>query len=252
MAKKLGVIVCEDAEKWGGVDYCGTATINVFRSDDSEEWKYFRATLGEVPDSSELSEYKGFVIGGSHYSANNTSSWINKLEQFIRDVRQLQVDTPTTAPKLVGICFGHQIMNKALGAKVIKNTGGRFVFGRYDINVDSDELKNSAFYKEVFPGKDSFVLLQSHSEEVTDLPVQAKVLASSDLCPNEIVAYGDKTLSFQGHMEITDEEALKNILPYIRRAGVFSEQDEQVMWEKMKEKPGHRAEVIEMIKKYLK
>lgn len=251
MATKYGVIACEDAEKWGGVDYVGQLTIDVFREDQSEDWTYFRTTLGELPDAEELCKYKGFIIGGSHYSANDTAPWVDKLEQFIRDIRQLQLNTQT-APKLVGICFGHQIMNKALGAKVIKNKAGKFVFGRCDINIDSTELKESDYYKHVFHGEDSFVLLQSHSEEVTDLPPDAKVLASSETCPNEIVSYGDKCLSFQGHMEITDEQALHKILPAIKNAGLFSEQDEQVMWENMKKKPGQRDEAVRMINKYFK
>ena len=54
----------------------------------------------------------------TEYSAYDSDAWISQLKDFIR-----QVDA-TTNSKILGICFGHQIIAEALGGKVEKNTLG--------------------------------------------------------------------------------------------------------------------------------
>jgi len=248
---KLAIISCEDAPKWGGPE--GARRLcKMFKNQPDETWEYFMATEGEIPDSSKLEEYKGFVLTGSHYSANDQHDWILRLEKFLKDVFEYQEAKKQCSPKLVGICFGHQIMAKSLGAKVVKNNNGKFVFELGQIDVDQG-FKEKEYYQKVFKEDPSFSMFQSHSEEVKDLPSDViQSVARSDKCEHEILTYNKEGgLSFQGHMEITSEECLEKILPAIKNAGVYSTDQESEMKETLKKRENQREQVVTLIKEYL-
>ena len=56
----------------------------------------------EFPDS--ITECDGWFISGSRYGAYEDHPWIPPLEQFIRDIY-------ADGRPLVGVCFGHQIID---------------------------------------------------------------------------------------------------------------------------------------------
>lgn len=260
---RYAVLGCEDALKWGGPE--GTKRLcDMFRSHPDEQWEFYAATQGNLPSVDELDEFKGFILTGSHYSANDQHPWIAKLEDFLQRVFSYQqLKHNKECPKLVGICFGHQLMAKAAGAKVVKNELGKFVFELCNIDV-SDTLKGKLFYKKVFPSaekkeRDSFVLFQSHSEEVKGIPIPGNTspgnplsVASSDKCEHEILLFNEGAgISFQGHMEITNEECMEKILPSIKNAGLFTEEQEKELKRDLDVKINQREEIVELVKQFL-
>jgi GMP synthase-like glutamine amidotransferase len=68
----------------------------------------FDVTAGIYPKDPSI--YDSFLMTGSMYSAYDDVEWIHKLVAFIR-----QIDS--TNQKIVGICFGHQLLAHALGGK---------------------------------------------------------------------------------------------------------------------------------------
>ena len=80
-------------------------------------WNYvvYDCTTGTFP--SVASECDGYVIGGSPASVNDGDAWIVTLLDFIRELNDS--NTP-----VVGCCFGHQAIAKALGGEVGANPGG--------------------------------------------------------------------------------------------------------------------------------
>ena len=54
---------------------------------------------------------------GSRYSAYSDLDWIRTLEEFLQDGIGSKIP-------MLGICFGHQILCKVLGAKVVKSDHG--------------------------------------------------------------------------------------------------------------------------------
>ena len=61
---------------------------------------------GELP--TDIDQFDGFVIPGSKYNATDDEPWIEPLCEVIRQAH-------AQGKALFGICFGHQVIAKALG-----------------------------------------------------------------------------------------------------------------------------------------
>lgn len=66
-----------------------------------------------------LDDIDGILITGSRYNAFDDDPWIQALVAYTKKA----IDTNGRV-KVVGICFGHQIIGRALGAKVGKSVKG--------------------------------------------------------------------------------------------------------------------------------
>jgi len=75
-----------------------------------EPWANYEAFNGHLPSEAELQHLRALVIPGSTSAAYDDLPWIASLSEFIRHIYN---DYP--AIKLVGICFGSQIIAVALG-----------------------------------------------------------------------------------------------------------------------------------------
>lgn len=141
---------------------------------------------GEIPASPE--ECDAWLITGSKFGVYDGYDWIEELKAFVRQAHSAR-------RPVVGICFGHQLIAEALGGKVEKSDKG------WGVGLHSWELKEKADWMEG-AGED-FALQVSHQDQVVELPEGARVLASSDFCPNALLAYDDWAVSFQGHPEFS-------------------------------------------------
>ena len=83
--------------------------------------KCFDCTANQFPTQEDYQELDGFIITGSKYSSYddkvNNIEWISQLKSHVREMNQRKI-------KLVGICFGHQVIAESLGGKVTKNPLG--------------------------------------------------------------------------------------------------------------------------------
>ena len=128
----------------------------------------------------------GWLITGSKFGAYEEYAWIRRLEQFLRDAYR-------QAMPLVGICFGHQVLAKALGGDVVKSDAGWGVgLHRYELVAQPAWLD---------PPTASFKINAMHQDQVVALAAGSTVVGCSDFCPNAVLAYGDRAISFQGHPE---------------------------------------------------
>jgi hypothetical protein len=70
-------------------------------------------------DDIQANKYDGILITGSVRSAYEDEEWIHKLIQFVKDIRSKAPET-----RIVGICFGHQIIAMATGGTCEPNPSG--------------------------------------------------------------------------------------------------------------------------------
>ncbi|MBV2182135.1 MAG: gamma-glutamyl-gamma-aminobutyrate hydrolase family protein [Castellaniella sp.] len=205
---KIGLLQCDDVaqpliERHGSYpDMIQT----LLRSVDPEvELQVFACHEGRIPDRTDGVD--GWLTTGSKYGANDDADWIAALERFIRTLWQAH-------QPLVGICFGHQLMAKALGGRVERSVNG-WGLGAYPVTLSQQEPWMSPW------DSPTLELLASHQDQVVELPPQGRILAHSGFCPIYMMQVGDVFLGIQGHPEFS-RAYLEDLLE-LRRTGVSPE-----------------------------
>jgi GMP synthase-like glutamine amidotransferase len=154
--------------------------------DPKIKFTVYDAQLGHLPSDTHAAD--AYLITGSRYGVNDGFLWIAQLEQFVRTLYAAQ-------KKVIGICFGHQLIAKALGGKVIKSPKG------WGVGMSQNTV---VAHKEwMIPYSNNINILVSHQDQIVDLPLGAEVLASSDFCPYYMTQVGCHFLTIQGHPEFT-------------------------------------------------
>ncbi|MFA5678526.1 MAG: gamma-glutamyl-gamma-aminobutyrate hydrolase family protein [Pseudomonas sp.] len=172
----------------------------------------FRVLDGELPDTVDVCD--AWLITGSKFGVNDGLPWIDALCGFVRTLWQQH-------RPLLGVCFGHQLMAKALGGTVMKSEKG------WGVGLSFNQVIERKPWMQPF--QSNLDLLVSHQDQVVMLPPQGEVLASSEFCPYYLIQYGDCFLSVQGHPEFCSDycraliEMRAAALPAARvRAGLAS------------------------------
>lgn len=79
------------------------------------EAKTFAVLDNVFPEN--IENYDLLIITGSRHGVYEDHDWIPPLEALIREAYAKSV-------KMLGLCFGHQIMAQALGGEVVKSDKG--------------------------------------------------------------------------------------------------------------------------------
>ena len=161
----------------------GEADINI-------KLKIYDVTLNNYP--SDMDECDGYLITGSKLSVYDDVKWIKDLEQYIRVLNEQK-------KFLLGVCFGHQLIAKALGGEVCKAEIG-WVTGLQSYTFHHNFPWLSDLNQDV-------KLIHSHQDQITKLPDQATLVASSKNVPIAMYYIDDHIMSIQGHPEFTNEYA---------------------------------------------
>ena len=134
-----------------------------------------------------------YLITGSKFSSYDNIDWITRLKQFVVECHQHN-------KKLIGICFGHQLIAQALGGWVQKSDKG------WGVGLISSEVTQNPAW--LSPRLQAFSLLINHQDQVTRLPRDASLIATNDFCPVSGYRVNQSVLSFQGHPEFSREYLL--------------------------------------------
>ncbi|XP_022135384.1 gamma-glutamyl peptidase 2-like isoform X2 [Momordica charantia] len=163
--------------------------------EEGERWDLFMVVEGEFPAIDELQNYHGFVISGSPHDAYANDSWILDLCFLLQTL-------DTMEKKVLGICFGHQVLCRALGGKV-----GRAETG-WDIGVRKVQIMESSewrFVEDMGEMPSNLSIIECHQDEVWEIPHGAQIIGFSDKTGVEIFAIGDHILGIQGHPEYSKD-----------------------------------------------
>ncbi|KAL1973660.1 hypothetical protein VTN31DRAFT_6295 [Thermomyces dupontii] len=167
-----------------------------------------------------LEDIDAILISGSKHNAFDDHPWIIRLVEYTKQVYAHD------RARIIGVCFGHQIVGRALGAPVGRSEAG------WEISVCDVDLTDKG--KELF-GKDKLSLQQMHRDIVKDYPKEVIPLASSPRCSVQGMYIPRRLITLQGHPEFT-EEIVSEILTTRNKLRVFSDEECQEALSRVKNK----------------
>ena len=157
-------------------------------SDPNLEYAVYDVELGQYP--ADIDEVDAYLITGSKSSVYEDKPWIVELMEFVRELNRRH-------KKLLGFCFGHQLVAQALGGKTERSAKG------WGVGLHTHRFTTVPPWHD--QGDVDLNILVSHQDQVVAVPDSARVLAGSEFCENAVCQIGEHILTFQGHPEFVPE-----------------------------------------------
>lgn len=146
-----------------------------------DDIKKYKAMKQEFPEDPEV-----VIISGSTSGIYEEEEWIDALVDKTREY--IENDVP-----VLGLCFGHQVIAKAMGAEVVQ-------MEEYEIGYRPVEFENN----EIFEGLDSVEYpFNTHQDKVTELPETLETIAETDVAVQGIQHREKTVYGVQFHPELT-------------------------------------------------
>jgi GMP synthase-like glutamine amidotransferase len=144
---------------------------------------YF-VSKNHFPDK--LENYDAILVTGSPCSVHDEHAWIARLTELVRDAADRQM-------RVVGSCFGHQLVARAFGGQVGHNENG-WLIGNFAVHI-------SQLHGWMQPPARVTGMYHFNQERVTRLPAAAQAFARTDDYADYGYTIGDNVMCFQGHPE---------------------------------------------------
>jgi GMP synthase-like glutamine amidotransferase len=145
--------------------------------------------------------FDAVVVSGSVFNVTEIQSfaWMQETGVWLLTLMRRWPDV-----RVIGICFGHQLLCHMLGGRVGPNPRG-WQLGTYQITVDKYlgalDAKTSCFVQELFQGASRLMVQETHAQVVLEPPKGAIVLAATERDPYHVVLYSPHVLGVQYHPE---------------------------------------------------
>ena len=168
----------------------GVMAEKLLRNAGAGDWniEIFNTMEQQYPDS--FDRFDAVLLTGSKFDSFSDEAWVVELRRRVRTLLAQK-------KKLLGICFGHQLIAYCMGAKVGRSDKG-WGTGRMSYQwVEPD-----------FPaanGRSEISLLASHQDQVLELPAGTRLIATSDFCPVAGYAKGEEVFCVQAHPEFVPD-----------------------------------------------
>src|ERR1051325_2945676 len=145
----------------------------------------YDVAAGELP--AERPAHDAYLVTGAAAGVYDELPWIAELIGFLRAARG--------KAKLVGICFGHQVMAEAFGGKVeLSAKGWGAGLMRYQVATREPWMDEA----------ESVALPASHQDQVVIQPPQTELVLASAFTPFAGLAWRDQSaVSIQPHPEFS-------------------------------------------------
>ncbi|CAJ2510418.1 Uu.00g051210.m01.CDS01 [Anthostomella pinea] len=176
---------------------------------------------GKVPKFEDFEGVHSVLITGSMFDAEGDNPWIIELLDLLRDLYKQRPDC-----KLSGVCFGHQLICRLLGATVGPSPAGDWELGHSPINL-------TPVGQQIFKTSSGRVHLhQMHQGQVNSaptaqsagdlLPPDAKVhiWGWSEHTPVQGVYIADRVLTTQAHLAFDEQMVRREIDMRVESGGI--------------------------------
>lgn len=134
--------------------------------------------------------YDAVLMTGSPRSVTEPTEWMRRAADWLLEAGAQRVPA-------LGVCFGHQLLGFALGARVVRNPLGR------EIGTVSVRLTAAGREDPLFAGLPEELTVQATHEDVVErVPAGAVALARNALCSVQALAFGRHLRGVQFHPEL--------------------------------------------------
>lgn len=140
-----------------------------------------------------LTSYGGVIMTGSAAYVDDDAPWMRFGQRLLRSI--VETDVP-----FLGVCFGHQLLGRALGADVGPNPRGREM-GTVDVQLHVESIRDDRLWSTVTP---SFAAQVTHRDVIRDPGPRLRVLGAAPHDPCHIVKAGPHQWGVQFHPEFDD------------------------------------------------
>ena len=151
-------------------------------------FEHFNTMQGEYPAS--FDAFDAVLLTGSRADSFSQAPWVLALRQQVELLLKQK-------KKLVGVCFGHQLIALCMGAKVGRAPQG-WGTGRMTYQWHTHPLSQPS-------DRTDISLLASHQDQVFELPEGATLLASNAFCPVAAFVVEQQVLCVQPHPEFVED-----------------------------------------------
>ena len=150
---------------------------------EGHDFTTYDTLAGEFPQQPE--DEDAYIVTGSPAGVYDDLPWIAPLISFLQAAQG--------RAKLVGVCFGHQVMAEAFGGRVTKSDKG------WGVGLHRYDVAEAAPWMDPVP---SFAIPVSHQDQIVAQPPASRILAASPFTAFGMLAYDDQpAISFQCHPE---------------------------------------------------
>ena len=199
---------------------------------NKENWKYLVASKCKFPDEETLKKTKCILIPGSDLSVHDNYDFLRETEKYMKNLI-IDIEEKGKYPnlKILGICFGLEIIMNAFGGKLNKSEWDKDSrFGPEIINLNDEFWELNYVKQSGITKRESLIIAEAHSEKIIEYPPENqnyfKSVGKSEVCMCEVsIDKKGKILMLQGHPEYSPGLTVSRSLPMLMEFAGYKDED---------------------------